>query len=679
MDLSSALSLSTVFGVGLTTAALVLPANSVSAADSNEQTGSGIGQRMAEESFHPKPASGLDVQATVGLTAIAILVEPAPTSDSTPGLRPSLEASPSTEVADLANLDVDTYLEPGWESEETAPAPGGDLRDQFRPAPNDIDQFLRRQTTIAPVAQIPGVWQLSDVSPGDWGYEALRSLVENYGLIEGYPDGTFRGDRPLTRYEFAAALLQTLDAVTANGTLQERILAERLRQEFAPEIESLADSITALETEVAQLRAQQVSPVLRFGGQVIAGFSAGAGPGRLSAQPGDPTFEYPLRLEYLTQLQFGGSLTGRDVLRIGLNISNFTPFTVGRNPLLGFIPGPTRPITQPPFRTPMSLLSYQAQGDGGVNLDLIDYRFPAFNDRVVFIFRPVGFSLDTVLSPNTLYNSAGQGAISRFASLNPVFRIGALDWGFGADWLVTDRLRLQIAYGENDFTCPTADPQDLSCEVSIVGFPIRGETFGIQLLARPTRNLTTGFAYVYSTSSIANALTGTGSFLADNPAGTSALAADIYGLSGTLQWSVTPRIILGAWGGWIIMDDFRNSGQNPIPVPPAPPIILNSQQGFEGTTTTSTYLLSLGILDPFGREGDLLAFLVGQPPRYRSRSGNAPFAPEAGRSWHLEAFYRFQVNDYLSITPGFFVVTQPNHTPGAESVFVGVVRTTFRF
>jgi hypothetical protein len=35
------------------------------------------------------------------------------------------------------------------------------------------------------------VTQLRDVSPGDWAFEALRSLVERYGCIAGYPDGTF--------------------------------------------------------------------------------------------------------------------------------------------------------------------------------------------------------------------------------------------------------------------------------------------------------------------------------------------------------------------------------------------------------------------------------------------------------------------------------------------------------
>ncbi|MGB5899009.1 MAG: iron uptake porin, partial [Geitlerinemataceae cyanobacterium] len=53
-------------------------------------------------------------------------------------------------------------------------------------------------------SQVTSVSQLSDVQPTDWAFQALQSLVERYGCIAGYPDGTYRGNRALTRYEFAA-------------------------------------------------------------------------------------------------------------------------------------------------------------------------------------------------------------------------------------------------------------------------------------------------------------------------------------------------------------------------------------------------------------------------------------------------------------------------------------------
>ncbi|HEY9297337.1 MAG TPA: iron uptake porin, partial [Phormidium sp.] len=54
--------------------------------------------------------------------------------------------------------------------------------------------------------QVTSVSQLRDVQPTDWAFQALQSLVERYGCIEGYPDQTYRGNRAMTRYEFAAGL-----------------------------------------------------------------------------------------------------------------------------------------------------------------------------------------------------------------------------------------------------------------------------------------------------------------------------------------------------------------------------------------------------------------------------------------------------------------------------------------
>ncbi|HEY9301337.1 MAG TPA: iron uptake porin, partial [Phormidium sp.] len=56
------------------------------------------------------------------------------------------------------------------------------------------------------IEQVTSVSQLSDVQPTDWAFQALQSLVERYGCIEGYPDRTYRGNRAITRYEFAAGL-----------------------------------------------------------------------------------------------------------------------------------------------------------------------------------------------------------------------------------------------------------------------------------------------------------------------------------------------------------------------------------------------------------------------------------------------------------------------------------------
>lgn len=62
-------------------------------------------------------------------------------------------------------------------------------------------------------AQVTSVSQLTDVKPTDWAFQALQSLVERYGCIVGYPNKTYRGNRALSRYEFAAGLNACLDKI----------------------------------------------------------------------------------------------------------------------------------------------------------------------------------------------------------------------------------------------------------------------------------------------------------------------------------------------------------------------------------------------------------------------------------------------------------------------------------
>ena len=98
------------------------------------------------------------------------------------------------------------------------------------------------------ISQVTSVSQLSDVQPTDWAFAALQSLVERYGCIAGYPNGTYRGNRALTRYEFAAGLNACLDRVneliatsTANIVSREDLdTLQRLQQEFSAELSNFA-------------------------------------------------------------------------------------------------------------------------------------------------------------------------------------------------------------------------------------------------------------------------------------------------------------------------------------------------------------------------------------------------------------------------------------------------------
>ena len=114
---------------------------------------------------------------------------------------------------------------------------------------------------------VTSVSQLSDVKPTDWAFQALQSLVERYGCIAGYPDKTYRGNRAMTRYEFAAGLNSCMDRVndliaasTADMVKKEDLATLRkLQEQFAAELATLRGRVDGLESKVATLEKQQFS------------------------------------------------------------------------------------------------------------------------------------------------------------------------------------------------------------------------------------------------------------------------------------------------------------------------------------------------------------------------------------------------------------------------------------
>jgi Carbohydrate-selective porin, OprB family./S-layer homology domain. len=125
--------------------------------------------------------------------------------------------------------------------------------------------------------QVTSVSQLSDVKPTDWAFQALQSLVERYGCIAGYPDGTYRGNRAMTRYEFAAGLNACLDQVTklissstANlATKEDLATIQKLQEEFAAELATLRGRVDALEARTSELEANQFSTTTKLSGEVV--------------------------------------------------------------------------------------------------------------------------------------------------------------------------------------------------------------------------------------------------------------------------------------------------------------------------------------------------------------------------------------------------------------------------
>ena len=77
-----------------------------------------------------------------------------------------------------------------------------------------------------------------------------------------------------------------------------------------------------------------------------------------------------------------------------------------------------------------------------------------------------------------------------------------------------------------------------------------------------------------------------------------------------------------------------------------------------------------------GGEGNLGGIIVGVPPIVTEHDD--PELEDEKTSWHIEALYRINLTDNIEITPGFFVITHPNHEDN-EAIWVGTIRSLFSF
>jgi len=230
---------------------------------------------------------------------------------------------------------------------------------------------------------------------------------------------------------------------------------------------------------------------------------------------------------------------------------------------------------------------------------------------------------------------------------SPNDSIEQLDAGFGMDWLLGNRARLQLAYGARNGD----DPED----GAILGE--NAHAAGLQFLLLPTDNVLTGLSFIYGYSPDGRLNTFTGSAIAD-ASGFINQQSNIYAASGTLQWRISPQVVFSTWGG----------------------LVGTYASETDAFAVNTNYMFSLGFPDLF-QEGNVLGVLFGQPPKLvevGDFSGSSGLS-ENGDSFHVEVFYQIKVNDNISITPGIFFVTNPGNIDDNNDIFIGTVRSTFRF
>uniref|UniRef100_A0A832M1S0 SLH domain-containing protein n=1 Tax=Oscillatoriales cyanobacterium SpSt-402 TaxID=2282168 RepID=A0A832M1S0_9CYAN len=529
--------------------------------------------------------------------------------------------------------------------------------------------------------QVTSVSQFSDVRPTDWAFQALQSLVERYGCIVGYPDKTYRGNRALSRYEFAAGLNACLDkiqeliaAATADFVRKEDLeVVKRLQEEFAAELSALRGRVESLEVRTATLEKQQFSTTTKLNGEVIFGVADTFGDravftgndsflggvnannrGELEDDQTETIFANRVRLN------FDASFTGRDRLRTRLQARNITPFS-------GAFTG-----------TNGTRLGFDGNEGNAVNIDELYYRFPLGTKLTIQVDANSNEFYDGLISRLSLFGSSGSGAISRFGRFIPNLRSGNNGAGGSFRYAFSPQLALEGGF----ISDPQSNDPGQKNGLFNGGYSALG-----QLVFRPSRAFDIGLFYVrsYFPGSNTNALganpfnqptpnvtASTGTGYASNPFNGEATSSDTAAIQA--QWRIAPRLTIGGWYGYTWAYNKRTPEEARI----------------------QNWAAFIGFPD-LGRKGNLGGLLFGMQPRvvdndFRGRfTGTNPAGfrgqpnPNNRRRldedppFHLEAFYLFRVNDNISITPGAFVLFNPEGNSANDTQFVGVIRTTFTF
>ncbi len=494
------------------------------------------------------------------------------------------------------------------------------------------------------LAQVTSVSQLSDVQPTDWAFQALQSLVERYGCIAGYPDGTYRGNRATTRYEFAAGLNACLDRVneliataTADAVKREDLATlQRLQEEFATELATLRGRVDSLEAVTAELEANQFSTTTKLVGEVIAGVTDAFGD-----TAGDQNNTV---LQARARLEFQSSFTGTDILHTRLAAGNAFTFNNG-----GTFEG------QQTFNLTPST-------NNSVFLDWAAYEFTVFKKARVYLAAVGGIYTDFVPTVNPYFEgfTGGNGALSTFAERNPIYNIGGGAGGgvtipFG-DSGVLGSTSISLGYFADNANSPNENLGFTNGDFSALGqinFNL-GDRFALAATyVRGYHNA--GFGIFDLGSSGAPAV---GTREANDPGsvdlagGSTKLSTDSYGLSAALR--ISERISLS---GWVTKTDVEL-----IDV---------------GSADVWSYALGVSFPD-LGKEGNVLGIIAGVEPTLRDLDvPGASYDPNYG--YHIEGFYKYQLNDNISLTPGVIWLTAPGQGANREDIVIGTLRTTFTF
>jgi hypothetical protein len=491
----------------------------------------------------------------------------------------------------------------------------------------NAESLVNNNKQEAELSQVTSVSQLSDVQTGDWAFQALQSLVERYGCIAGYPNGSFRGNRALTRYEFAAGLNACLDRIneligsTTSDFVKKEDLAQirSLQDQFAPELATLRNRVDALEARATEVEANQFSTTTKLQGQVVAVVSDVLSGKKVA---GTDITDKNTTLAARTRIELVSSFTGKDTLFTRIQTNN---------------------IQSPRINTPEGNLFFASSTpSSSASIDALWYGFPLSKKTYVKMIANAGAADDLTNTVNLFDGDGSFGALSTFGTRNPIYgQVGGS--GVGVTHQFSNKLGLSLGYlAGNTANTPTN------------GSGLFNGPYGAlaQLTVKPSDRITLGLTYINSY----RLPLGTGSNNATSvnfPDQT--FSSNSYGIQASV--GLSQKLVLGGWAGYT-----------------------NSQilKGTRGDVDIWNYAVTLGFPD-LGKKGNLAGIIFGMEPKVTSTSTSLAELKDKDTSYHLEGFYQYKLSDNITITPGVIWLTSPDHNKNSDDVIIGALRTTFSF
>ncbi|MBE8989268.1 iron uptake porin [Nostoc sp. LEGE 12450] len=512
----------------------------------------------------------------------------------------------------------------------------------------EVNRYSSEGKNQNSLSQVTSVSQFSDVQPTDWAFQALQSLVERYGCIAGYPNATYRGNRALTRYEFAAGLNACLDRVneliaTATADLvtkQDLATLQRLQEEFSAELATLRGRVDAVEARTAELEANQFSTTTKLVGEAI--FAVSDIFGGNTGDVNNTVFQDRVRLDLQT------SFTGRDVLHTRLAAGNATAFSqVGNDGL--------------PINTAEGTQTFQLNGgstNNSVVIDWLAYYVPIGPAQAYFAATG-GIHSDYAATNNPYFEDydGGNGALSTFASESPIYRIGggagaALTLPFGSGGSFFKPSSLTIGYLASNANNPGVNQGLLEGNYAALG----------QLNFSVGDRLALAATYVHGYHGAG------GGNLFDAGGGLASTSRVV----GTGQANTLSALNASSSNSYGISAAFRPSEKLSV----SGFVSYHDVSGFGAGDDYEAWSYGLGVALPdFGKKGNVLGIFAGAEPYSFNRPGFA------GNDipYHFEGFYKYRVSDNISITPGVIWLTSPGQSSANDDAIIGTLRTTFTF